>query len=308
MLGRIFVTGGGGFVGTAVVAELTSRGYPVNALARHGQVTAATGDVRTITGDLFDDKSLDDGLRDAAGVIHLVGIIAEKRSRGVTFERIHHQGTRCIVDAAKRNGVRRYIHMSSLGTRPDAVADYHKTKYEAEQYVRASGLDWTIIRPSIIHGPGGEFMKMETGWVRRRSPPYVFMPYFGAGPLGLGGAGLIQPVYVKDVARAFVDALEKPQTIGQAYDLGGPETMTWPQMHRKVAVAMVGKPRAVMALPAWYAKLLTAVTPAFLLPFNRDQVIMSQEDSTCDLRRFRAEFGWATSEFVASLESYKSQL
>ena len=56
--------------------------------------------------------------------------------------------------------------MSALGTRPDAVSDYHKTKYKAEEYVRASGLDWTIFRPSMIHGPGGEFMQMEATWAR----------------------------------------------------------------------------------------------------------------------------------------------
>ncbi len=307
MPGKIFVTGASGFVGSAVVEELTSRGYSVNALAHRGKVAPADG-VRTITGDLFDGKALDDGLRDASGVIHIVGIIAEKPSRGITFERIHHQGTRCIVDAAKRNGVRRFVHMSALGTRPDAVSNYHKTKYEAEQHVRGSGLDWTILRPSMIHGPRGEFMKMEARWARRQSPPYLFMPYFGAGPLGLGGAGMLQPVYVKDVARAFVEALEKPRTIGQAYDLGGPRAMTWPQLHRHVAVALTGKPRAVMALPAWYAKFLAAVTPRFLLPFNRDQVVMSQEDNTCDLAHFRADFGWEPRDLVESLESYKSQL
>jgi len=308
MPGRTFVTGASGFVGSAVIEELTSRGYSVNALARRSPIASSSGDVRTITGDLFDDKALDDGLHDASGVIHLVGIIAEKPSKGVTFERNQHHGTRHVVDAVKRHGIRRYVQMSALGTRPDAVSDYHKTKYEAEQYVRGSGLDWTIIRPSIIHGPGGEFMKMETGWARRQSAPFLFMPYFGAGPLGLGGAGLIQPVYVKDVARAFVDALEKPQTALQTYELGGPETMTWPQLHRKVAVALVGKPRAVLALPVWYARFLTAVTPGFLLPFNRDQVIMSQEGSTCDLTPFRSDFGWEPKGFVESLESYKSEL
>jgi NADH dehydrogenase len=308
MPGRIFVTGATGFVGSAVVEELTIRGFAVNALARRGTITAPTGDVRTITGDLFDDKALDQGLGDAAGVIHLVGIIAQDPSKGITFERIHHRGTQSIVDAAKRNGLRRYVHMSALGTRPDALSDYHKTKYEAEQYVRGSGLDWTIIRPSMIHGPGGAFMKMEAGWARRHSPPFLFMPYFGAGPLGLGGAGLLQPVYVRDVARAFVDALEKPQTIGRAYDLGGPEAMTWPQMHRAVASALVGKPRPVVALPAWYARLLTTVTPGFLLPFNRDQVIMSQEDNTCDLSPFRADFGWEPGSFSQTLDVYKSQL
>ena len=308
MPGRIFVTGATGFVGSAVVAELTSRGYAVNALARHGQAAAPAGDVRPIIGDLFDDKALDDGLRDTVGVIHLVGIIAEKPSKGITFERIHHQGTSRVVDAAKRNGIRRFVHMSALGTRPDAPSNYHKTKYEAEQVVRGSGLDWTIFRPSMIHGPHGEFMKMEARWARRQSPPFLFMPYFGAGVLGLGGAGLIQPVYVGDVARAFVDALDKPGTIGRAYCLGGPETMTWPQMHRTVALSLVGKPRPALALPAWYAKFLTSVTPGFLLPFNRDQVIMSQEDNTCDLSDFRADFGWEPKGFAQALDEYKSQL
>ena len=71
--------------------------------------------------------------------------------------------------------------------RPGAVSDYHTTKYRAEQYVRESGLDWTIFRPSIIHGPGGEFMRMVAGWARGTKAPYFFMPYFGAGVTGLGG-------------------------------------------------------------------------------------------------------------------------
>jgi uncharacterized protein YbjT (DUF2867 family) len=310
MPGWVFVTGASGFVGSAVVEELLARGFGVNALVRRGTVVATDsgGDVRTIVGDLFDAKALDDGMGGANGVIHLVGIIAEKPSKGVTFERIHHQGTRSVVEAAERNGVRRYVHMSALGTRPGAASNYHKTKYEADQFVRGSSLDWTIIRPSMIHGPRGEFMKMEAGWARRKSPPYLFMPYFGAGLFGRGGAGLLQPVYVKDVARAFVDALEKPRTAGQSYDLGGPEKMTWPQMHQAVAMALTGKPRMVAALPAWYARFLAAVTPGFLLPFNRDQVIMSQEDNTCDLTHFRADFGWEPKAFGEVLESYKERI
>jgi NADH dehydrogenase len=281
----------------------------VNALVNRRELKTPPGeDVRATKGDLFDAQALDDGMAGADGVIHLVGIIMEKRSKGVTFERIHYEGTKSIVDAALRNGVRRYVHMSALGVRPGAVSTYHRTKYRAEQYVRASPLDWTIIRPSLIHGPGGEFMQMEAKWGRGKAPPFLFMPYFGAGAFGRGGAGKLQPVYVKDVARAFVQSLSSPKTIGEVYPLGGPEQLTWPQLHRTSAEAIIGRKRWVLALPVWKAKLLTYLVPPPLLPFNRDQVIMSQEDNTCDLAKFRADFGWDPQPFEPTLREYASQL
>jgi NADH dehydrogenase len=202
--------------------------------------------------------------------------------------------------------------MSALGARPDAVSDYHKTKFRAEEYARASGLDWTIFRPSLIHGPRGEFMRMEAMWARRRAPFPVlfmpFMPYFGAGMLGFGGAGLLQPVYVNDVARAFVDALEQKKTIGEVYPIGGPDQLTWPELHRTVARAVVGRRRMVFPIPVWAGKLYAAIGIAPILGFNRDQVIMSQEDNTCDLTKFRDDFGWEPQPFDASLRTYASQL
>ena len=305
-LRRVFVTGGSGFVGSAVIDELVSRNGAVNALVNRRKLDRA--DVQSITGGLFDDRALDEGMRGSDAVIHLVGIIMEKPSKGVTFERIHHQGTRHVVDAAKRNGVRRYVHMSALGTRPGAVSNYHRTKYLAEEYVRASGLDWTIFRPSFIHGPRGEFMQMEAKWARMQAPPFLFMPYFGAGLMGRGGAGRLQPVYVGDVARAFVDALEKPGTVGEVYPLGGPDVVTWPQMHHTVSRAIVGREHAAVAIPAWYAKAITRVVPRALLPFNRDQVIMSQEENTCDIAKFVDDFGWTPKPFEETVKGYVGQL
>jgi len=232
----------------------------------------------------------------------------ENRAAGVTFERMHFQATKSVVDAALGAGVKRYVHMSALGTRADAVSEYHRTKWRAEQYVRASGLEWTIIRPSMIHGPRGELLAMEAAWARKKAAPFLFMPYFGKGMMGRGGAGMLQPVYVGDVARAFVDALEKPQTIGEVYPLGGTEQVTWPELHETVARAVVGKKRWVMAIPVWYAKLLTRIAPAKLLPFNRDQVIMSQEDNTCDLTKFVDDFGWEPKAFRETVAGYAKQI
>jgi len=305
---RVFVTGGTGFVGSAIIEELASRNHTVHALVRSGTLRAGGANVTEIPGDLLDAASLDKGLEGCSAVIHLVGIIMEKRSRGITFERIHFEGTRSIVDAVRRAGVKRYIHMSALGSRPDAISDYHKTKFRAEEYIRASRLDYTIFRPSLIHGPHGEFMQMEAKWARKKAPPFLFMPYFGAGLLGRSGAGMLQPVYVKDVARAFVDALEKSNTIGEIYPLGGSQTVTWPELHRISAQAIVGHKRWIMPIPAWYARLVATIAPGALLPFNRDQVIMSQEPNTCDLAKFEDAFGWSPAPFEETLKNYADHI
>lgn len=306
MAGQVFVTGGSGFVGSAVIDELLSRGFRVHALVNRRKIDRA--DVQSFPGGLFDDAALDEGMHGVDAVIHLVGIIMQRPSKGVTFERMHVEGTRRVVDAAKRNGIARYAHMSALGSRPNAISDYHRTKHQAEEYVRRSGLDWTIFRPSFIHGPAGEFMQMEAKWARRKAPPFLFMPYFGAGLTGRGGAGQLQPVYVGDVARAFVDALEKPNTIGEVYPIGGPDVVTWPQMHHIVSEAIVGKRRAAVAIPAWYAKAVTHVVPGALLPFNRDQVIMSQEENTCDLAKFVETFEWTPRPFEETVKAYAGQI
>jgi uncharacterized protein YbjT (DUF2867 family) len=308
MAGRVFVTGGRGFVGGAVIDELLSRGYAVNALVRGELPAALAGRVEPIRGDLFDPAALDRGLAGCDAVVHLVGIIFENRRKGATFERIHVDGTRQVVEAARRAGVRRFVHMSSLGSRAGAPATYHRTKHAGEEVVRAAGLDWTIFRPSLIHGPRGEFVRMEVGFARGTKPPFLFMPYFGNGPLGTGGAGKLQPVFVDDVARAFVDAIGKPDTVGKSYCLGGTEVLTWPDLHRAMAEAIVGRRRWVLPMPAWNAKLLARVVPASVLGFNRDQVQMSQEDSTCDPAPFAADFGWTPRGLSESLATYAAEL
>src|SRR5438105_3317319 len=137
---RVFVTGGSGFVGSAVMSELLSRGTIVHTLVHARGLREKRENVREIVGDVFDRAALREGITGCDAVVHLIGIIMEKPQRGVTFERMHHQATRAIVDATRAANVKRYIHMSALGTRPDAVSTYHKTKFAAEQYVRDSGL------------------------------------------------------------------------------------------------------------------------------------------------------------------------
>jgi NADH dehydrogenase len=304
----IFLTGASGFVGQAIVQQLLSRNHTVRALIHRTSLPITHPNLHLIVGDLFDNKFLLWALHHCDAIIHLIGIIREKPSHGITYQRLHEQSASTLVHAAKLANVQRFIHMSALGARPNAASLYHRSKYNAEQSLRQSQLKWTIFRPSIIHGPNGEFMQQVARWARKSAPPFLFMPYFGAGLFGQKGAGLLQPIFVDDVARAFVDAIDNENSIGEIYPLAGPDRFTWPQFYRIVSNAIVGHPRLTAPNPAWFASFLTHITPAAILPFNRDQIQMSQEDNIADIAPFISHFGWTPTPFQSSLQSYALKL
>ena len=287
-----------------MVAELLRRGCRVHAAVHSRELRIADARVTSFRGELDDPTLLDRALERCAAAIHLVGIIRENPARNVTFHRMHVEFTRNMVDACIRRGVQRYVHMSALGARPDSPSLYHQTKAAAEQIVEASPLSWTILRPALIHGPDGEFVQMLAKWARGRAFPYFAMPYFGSGVLGTGPEHLVQPVSVEDVAWAFVEALDRPQTVGKRYDLAGAQQLTWPEMYRVFSKAITGKAKPTLPVPTWYALLLTRIVPQKLLPFNRAQVLMSQEDNTADLQPFVTDFGRTPATFEQSLAKY----
>jgi nucleoside-diphosphate-sugar epimerase len=318
----VALTGGTGFVGRYVLRQLLDAGHYVRVLVRSAQDHDTTlpegANATTIEGDLFDAAALTELVEGADAVVHLVGIIMERPSTGQTFKRIHIEGTRNLIKAAtdtqhatqnksvsQKPCIKKWVHMSALGTRPNAAAMYHRTKWKAEQLVRNAGLDYTIIRPSIIHGPDGEFMQMVRDFWCKFFPPFV-VPYFGSGPLGLGATGRVQPVYVEDVAKLFTAALTNKQATNEVYSLGGPDEYTFAKLYSAVRNHLQ-KPRnkRIVAIPVWKAKLLAALPGT---PFNRDQVIMSQELSTCSNAKVKNDFGIEPVAFEETLASYADQL
>ena len=175
----VFVTGATGFVGRAVIHALRAEGYKVRCLVRRGSERDLRGQeaIERVEGDVLARQTLDEGMGGCDAVVHLVGIIREHPSRGITFERIHVDGTLNVLGAAAAAGVRRYLHMSALGASATARSRYHQTKWLAEEAVRASALPWTIFRPSIIYGKGDAFVSMLAGmigaspWSRHRRRP-----------------------------------------------------------------------------------------------------------------------------------------
>ena len=269
----ILVTGGTGFVGSHLVARLVQAGEQVRALAR---TRVEISGVEVVVGDVRDLSAVTAAARDCQAVIHLVGIVREIGE--ATFQRVHVDGTRTVVQACVEAGVGRLLHMSALGARPGARSTYHRTKWEAEELVRRSGLQATIFRPSVIFGAGSGFLAELRRLVHRG--PVI--------PIAGNGMALLQPIWVEDVISCFVGALAKPETAGQAYHLGGPEVFGFEEMVDLVAAAEgIRKPK--LHLPVFWLRPLAAVlgrlTPRF--PLTSDQLTMLLEDGVCDTTEMR---------------------
>lgn len=292
---RIFVTGATGFVGHAVVRALLAHGFLVRCLVRPGSEALLKGfeSIDRVPGDVLEPDGLSPSVEGCAAVIHLVGIIREQRASGVTFDRLHTQATANMLGVAREAGVKRYIQMSAVGTRSGAVSRYHRTKWQAEEVVRASALDWTIIRPSLIFGPGDEFISVLARMIRRL--PAV--PVLGDGQYQ------VQPVGVEQVAEGFARALRLPLTVAQTYEVGGPEAYRFVDLLDKIGSAL-GRPRVrKVHVPLGLIKTMTRSfgwLPFF--PVTMDQLIMLEEGNVTDPSRFYADFGIAPEPIAVGLK------
>jgi len=324
----VAVTGATGFVGSEIVAELVRRGFGVRALVRDRKKAAAVlprasggAAIGLVEGDIHDGVSAAALLEGVQACIHLIGIIREGRG-GVTFHRMHVASTRIIVEACQAAGVKRYLHMSALGVSDQGICQYQTTKWEAEQFVRRSGLDWTIFRPGLIHGAKSEFMKTATQWVKGEIQPWIFLPYFTRGSeekgVPLGGVSriipVVQPVAVEDVAGAYVSALERPETVGETFNLVGAEKISWPEMLHEIRdhvhgandnLNAFGVPAEAAALQATAASYIGLGS---LLPFDRGMALMGGQDSIAETEKVKSELGLNARPFRASFRQYAGSL
>jgi NADH dehydrogenase len=315
-----------------VVRELLKAGHTVRALIRErSKAREAFGSplpakLELVSGDACDGRILDDLVRGCSACIHLVGIIREVRGDSSatpqSFQRMHEQATREIVAACERNSVKRYLHMSALGVGPEGRSRYQQTKWAAEQVVRRSSLDWTIFRPSLIHGPDGEFVQMMADLTSGQKPPYIFIPYFAKSKVDhsviMGAVDFIparvQPVAVTDVALAFVRALGVPSSIGEVYNLVGSERYDWREL---CEVFRAELPTANKRMPIWYipgehaamiANVAGKIGMGGLLPFDEGQALMATEDSIADPAKARLDLGLEPLPFRATLRSYAAKV
>ncbi|WP_298436681.1 NAD(P)H-binding protein [Geobacter sp.] len=268
---KIFLAGGTGFVGGHLRRELLARGHTLRLLVHRRRDGTEQG-VEQVEGDVTRLDSFAPAVAGCDATVNLVGIIREFPGRGMTFEKLHVEATRNVVAAAKAAGVRRHLQMSALGTRSNATSRYHLTKWRAEEEVRGSGLDWTVFRPSIVFGPKDDFINKLAGYIRG----YPAVPVIGDGKYRL------QPVSADDVARCFALALEIPGTVGQTYELCGPERIAYNDLLDTIGRVLGKKHVAKIPNPLGIMKLVVPLLQGFsFFPITMDQILMLVEENIC---------------------------
>lgn len=294
---KIAVIGGTGFVGGYLVDALLDAGHEPHVLVRSGsEGKLHRADECMITkGDLGSADAIDAVVEGCDAVIYNVGILREFPRQGITFEALQYRGAETTADAAKRAGIRRFLLMSANGI-DSAETPYQTTKLRAEAAIRESGLDYTILRPSVIFGDPRGTMEFATQLYRDMVRP----PMPAAGFAGVR----MSPVHINDVADAFVAALNDPTTIGSTIELAGPEVLSWKEMIRRIASA-AGKKKIILPMPLWVMRV--GATLFDWLPFypvTRDQLTMLEEGNTAPVEPLEAIIGRPATRFDQTSLNY----
>ncbi len=289
---KLLLTGGTGFVGKALRRSLAGNGHDVRLLLRRPPSPPPSDsnldDI--VRGDVLDTNCCLRACDGREAVIHLVGIIRERPGDGITFDQLHTAATANMADAAGRQGVKRFIYMSALGARETAVSDYHRTKFASEKILKRSPLAWTIFRPSVIFGRGGEFIPAMVQMIRRRIVPLIG-----------GGKSRLQPVSIDDVCGCVTASLRMAETRMRVFELGGPEKITFAEMTSMIGAILGVKPVTFPA-PSFIMKPLVRIMDRFPnFPLTSDQLTMLLEDNVCDTQEVENVFGFRPASFIGAL-------
>jgi uncharacterized protein YbjT (DUF2867 family) len=291
-MSTILVTGPNGFVGSHLVPALLDADHRVVALVRDdegaGQVMRRLtpeqqARVEIRRGDVTKPDTLAGTLAGADGVLHLVAIPRDWDG-GASLRLVNTEGTRNILAAAQEAGVRRFVYLGGLGLVDEPDLHFGSSKAKAMALVRESGLDWTILKPSLVFGPRDGFFNILAGLVRM-SPGIV--------PITGKGNARFQPLAIEDLGRATVLAFADAGTIRREYELGGPRYWTYREIVEEVLRGM-GKRRVLMPMPVAVIRLVAGVAEAIRMPFPvaTDQLRQLRHDNIGALDGVKVGFGF----------------
>jgi uncharacterized protein YbjT (DUF2867 family) len=250
-MNKILLLGGTGFVGRHVCEKLARLQCRVTVVtrrrdkARHLQMLPL---LDVIEADVHDSAALAPLLADHDAVVNLVAIL---QGNEAAFEKAHVQLPLALARACEASGLRRIVHISALGASPGSASMYQRSKARGEAVLLSTGLDVTVLRPSVIFGAEDKFLNTFAG----------LQQVFPVVPLAAADARF-QPVWVEDVADAVVHCLQEPDTVGQIYEVCGPDVFTLRQLVTlagRYTGVNGGKGRPVVALPAALGRLQAAL-------------------------------------------------
>jgi uncharacterized protein YbjT (DUF2867 family) len=295
---KIFLTGSTGFVGGHILQDLINNNYRVRCLIRQGSghkiAQYKDRGIEIVHGDITETNSLQNRLEGCDALINLVGIIREFPRKGITFEKLHYEGTVNLIKAAREQGVGRVIQMSALGARLHGKTQYQKTKFRAEESIRNSGLDYTIFRPSIIFGPDDQF----TNLFARMLKTIQFVPVVG------NGRYKIQPVAIENISMGFVKSIQQQNTIGKTFEVGGPEKLEFNKIVDTIGDVLCLPPYKIH-MPVFIMNFMAELfdwIPSF--PITTEQITMLLESNVCDEKPFFEHFGIKPISFKEGISKY----
>jgi uncharacterized protein YbjT (DUF2867 family) len=261
---KVLVTGGTGFVGPHVVRAVAGAGHDLKLLVRD---STRSRDLpgQPVVGEMTNTVSLQHAVEGVDAVVHLVAI---RQGRDDEFKRVMEQGTRALVSAAKEAGVRRFVLMSALGTGEDTkdLVPYYHGKWEMEEAVRGSGLEYAIFRPSFIFGREAGILPT----FRKLAKLTPVTAIIGSGEQK------IQPIWVDDVAAYFAAALDKQDAANKTFELGGPDIVSWNEFWERLRAAVGIRRRPSIHVPIGLMRVNALVTERLPgnIPLTRDLLKM----------------------------------
>ncbi len=273
---KILVTGSTGFVGPKVVHALRARRHDVRALVRdprRARTLEAWG-CELVEGDVTDPGSLRAAVDGCEVVVHLVAIITGKPEN---FERVMTGGTRNLVAAAREAGVRRFVLMSALGVSEETkdLVPYYRAKWDMEQEILRSGLEYVVFRPSFVFGRDGGVLPTFIRQVRWSPVTPVVGP----------GTTRLQPIWVEDVGSFFAASVDLPAAANRTFELGGPDAVSYNELYERIK-RVLGARRATVHVPFGIVRVgAAAVERLPKAPVTRDQLTMLEHsgDNVCDI-------------------------
>jgi NADH dehydrogenase len=280
---KIGIIGGTGFVGSYILDALVRDGHSVRVLTRpgSGHKLPALAGIEAVPGDVADEQTVRECLEGCDAAIYLIGILREDPAKGITFDALQRRGAERAMAAAEEVGAKRFLLMSANGVE-DASTPYQVTKLAAEEALKASTLDWTIFRPSVVFGPPRGRMEFCTQLKRDIIDSPLPAPLFYTGWLPTNaGAFELGPVHAEDVGAAFAKALITPEAVGRTLELCGPDAWSWKQILSGIAAA-AGKKKLMLPAPVMFIGPVATVMGRFAwFPITGDQLTMLLSGNTC---------------------------
>lgn len=292
----VLLLGGTGFIGRRVAARLVEAGERVRVAARGSHKSVLPEAAEEARANVMTGEGLAEAMAGVDKVVHLVAVIVEKGEQ--SFDAVIRSGTVNVANEAKKAGVKKLVYISALGAAAGPEFPYWHAKWWAEQTVANSGLNYTIIRPSLVFGPDDDFFNRLADMARR----------FPVVPIAGNGKTKFQPIWVEDLVSCVVACLDEGKCDRRIIEVGGPEHLTYDEIVKVICDAL-GKRRLRVHVPLWLMRPMAGLFQTLLSnpPVTTQQLDMLSKDNITEIGAVVKQFGFEPKRLADGLSHLRER-